>query len=146
MDEQIARRADGAEEGLVRGISGRSLTANIFNLTVGSGIFVLPAAVAAILGPASVLGYVACAFCVGLVGLCYAELGSRVSRSGGTYAYIEAAFGPFVGFLAGTLLWFGSDVISCAAIAIVVVDSVTAALGFDQGGVMRAPPPRRPAG
>ena len=138
MDEPITRRVDVVDEGLVRDISGRSLTANIVNLTVGSGIFVLPAAVAAILGPASILGYVACALGIGLVGLCFAELGSRVARSGGTYAYIEAAFGPFVGFLAGILLWFGGDVISCAAIAVVVVDSVTAALGLEVGGIVRA--------
>jgi basic amino acid/polyamine antiporter, APA family len=137
MDEPISRNVDVAEEGLVRGISIRSLTANIVNLTVGSGIFVLPAVVAAILGPASVLGYLACAFIIGLVGLCYAELGGRVARSGGTYAYVEAAFGPFVGFLAGILLWFGGDVVSCAAIAVVVVDSVTAALGLEVGGMVR---------
>jgi amino acid transporter len=127
MGEPISRRVADADEGLVRGISGRSLTANIVNVTVGSGIFVLPAVVAGILGPASVLGYVACAIFMGLVGLCFAELGSRVARSGGTYAYIEAAFGPFVGFLAGFLIWFGGDVVACAAIAVVVADSVTAA-------------------
>ena len=138
MDEPFSSRVDDVEEGLVRGISGRSLTANIVNQTVGSGIFVLPAAVAAILGPASVLGYVACALVIGLLGLCFAELGSRVARSGGTYAYVEAAFGPFVGFLAGILLWFGGDVISGAAIAVVMVDAVTAALGLEVGGIVRA--------
>jgi amino acid transporter len=138
MGEPISRRVADTDEGLVRGISGRSLTANIVNVTVGSGIFVLPAVVAGILGPASVLGYVACAIFMALVGLCFAELGSRVARSGGTYAYIEEAFGPFVGFLAGFLIWFGGDVVGCAAIAVVVVDSVTAAFGFEAGGVVRA--------
>jgi amino acid transporter len=50
----------------------------------------------------------------------------------------ETAFGPFVGFLAGLLLWLGSDVVSSAAIAVVVVDSVTASLGLEAGGVLRA--------
>ena len=138
MGEPVSRRVVDADEGLVRGISGRSLTANIVNVTVGSGIFVLPAVVAGILGPASVLGYLACAIFMGLVGLCFAELGSRVARSGGTYAYIEEAFGPFVGFLAGFLIWFGGDVVACAAIAVVVADSITAAFGLEPGGVVRA--------
>ncbi len=60
-----------------------------------------------------------------------------MARSGGTYAYVEAAFGPFVGFLAGILLWFGGDVISGAAIAVVTVDAVTAALGLEVGGIVR---------
>jgi amino acid transporter len=138
MSEPISRRVDDVEAGLVRDISLRALTANIVNQTVGSGIFVLPAVVAAILGPASVLGYLACALFMVLVGLCFAELGSQVARSGGTYAYIDAAFGPYLGFLAGFLVWFGGDVISCAAIAVVVVDSVTAATGLEVGGVTRA--------
>jgi len=111
MVESMSRRVEDTDEGLVRGISGRSLTANIVNQTVGSGIFVLPAVVAAILGPASVLGYVVCALFIGVVGLCFAELGSQVTCSGGTFAYIEAAFGPFVGFLAGFLMWLGGDVV-----------------------------------
>ena len=138
MDQPISRDVVDADEGLIRGISGRSLTANMINQTVGSGIFVLPATVAATLGPASVLAYLACALGVGLLSLCFAELGSRVARSGGTYAYVEAAFGPFPGFLAGILLWLGSDIISCAAIAVVVVDTVTAAVGLEAGGIVRA--------
>ena len=42
---------------------------------------------------------------MGLIVLCMAEAGSRVSLTGGIYAYIEVAFGRFVGFLAGFFLW-----------------------------------------
>ncbi|HEX5073179.1 MAG TPA: amino acid permease [Gemmatimonadaceae bacterium] len=126
------------DEGLVRAIGVRALAANIVNLIVGSGIFVLPAAVAGILGPASVVAYLACALGIGLLALCFAELGSRVPRSGGTYAYIETAFGPFVGFLAGILGWFGGEVIASAAISVVVVDSALAAVGVEGSGFARA--------
>jgi len=37
--------------------------------------------------------------------LCFAEAGSRVPLTGGPYAYVEAVFGPYVGFLTGMLLW-----------------------------------------
>ena len=38
---------------------------------------------------------------MGLIVLCFAEAGSRVSLTGGLYAYVEVAFGPLVGFLVG---------------------------------------------
>ena len=53
-------------------------------------------------------------------------------------SYIETAFGPFVGFLAGILLWFGGEVISTAAISVVVIDSVLAAVGLEVSGLLRA--------
>jgi amino acid transporter len=89
------------EERLNRVLGVRQLAANIVNHTVGSGIFVLPAVVALQLGPAALTAYVACAVVVGLVALCFAECGSRVSASGGPQAYIETAFGPLAGALTG---------------------------------------------
>ena len=45
------------EQGLVRAIGVRGLTASIVNSTVGAGIFVLPALVARDLGSAAPLAY-----------------------------------------------------------------------------------------
>jgi amino acid transporter len=42
-----------------------------------------------------------------LIVICFADAGSRVSLTGGPYAYVETAFGPFVGFVCGALLWIG---------------------------------------
>lgn len=94
------------------------------NLTIASGIFALPAAVAAIVGAAAVYAYLICGAAMALVLLCFAELGSTTSRSGGAYAYIERSFGPFWAFLASVLLWFGFGVLSDAAIAAAMVESV----------------------
>jgi APA family basic amino acid/polyamine antiporter len=94
-----------AEAGLVRAIGVRRLTASIVNTTIGAGIFVLPATAAAGLGPAAPLAYLVCAALMALIVLCFASAGSRVSLTGGLYAYIEVAFGPFVGFLGGILYW-----------------------------------------
>src|SRR5436309_4731269 len=93
------------EASLVRAIGMRRLTAGVINVTIGAGIFVLPATAAASLGPAAPLAYLVCASLMALIVLCFASAGSRVSLTGGLYAYVEAAFGPFVGFLAGVLFW-----------------------------------------
>jgi APA family basic amino acid/polyamine antiporter len=90
---------------LVRVLGTRELTANIINATIGAGIFVLPAAVAAGLGAAAPVAYVACAALMTLIVLCFAAAGSRVSLTGGLYAYIEVAFGGFAGFAGGVFYW-----------------------------------------
>ena len=89
-----------SEAGLVRAIGARQLTASIINVTVGAGIFVLPAVAAAGLGPAAPMAYIVCAVLMALIVCCVAAAGSRVSLTGGLYAYVGVAFGPFVGFIA----------------------------------------------
>ena len=93
------------EASLVRAIGVRQLAAGIVNVTVGAGIFVLPAAVAAGLGAAAPAAYLVCAGAMALVVTSFALAGSRVSLTGGIYAYVEVAFGPYVGFLSGVLQW-----------------------------------------
>jgi APA family basic amino acid/polyamine antiporter len=95
------------ERGLVRVIGVWGLAAGIVNVTIGGGIFRLPAGVAAQLGAAAPLAYLVCTVAMGLIVLCFADAGSRVSMTGGPYAYVETAFGSFVGFLIGALLWVG---------------------------------------
>src|SRR5690606_19322338 len=91
--------------------------------TVGGGIFRLPADMAGSLGATSPLAYLLCAAAMGLIVLCIAEAGSRVSLTGGPYAYIEVAFGPFVGFLSGFLLWMLLT-FAMAAVATVMLASL----------------------
>ena len=97
--------AASSEASLVRALGVRQLAASIVNVTVGAGIFVLPAAVAAGLGAAAPAAYLVCAAAMALIVTSFALAGSRVSLTGGIYAYVEVAFGPFVGFLAGVLQW-----------------------------------------
>ncbi len=93
------------EQALVRAMGVRGLAATTFNIMIGGGIFVLPAVAAATMGARAPLAYVVCALAMGLVVLCFAEAGSRVSLTGGPYAYVSTALGPFAGFLSGVLLW-----------------------------------------
>ena len=112
------------DEGLVRVIGTGALGLSVVNMVVGAGIFVMPGLVAAVIGPAAILSYLICSVTVALVFLCFAEVGSRVSRSGGAYAYVEEAFGPFVGFIASILFWFGFSALADAAITVIMVDSI----------------------
>ena len=103
-----------------------SLGLNVVNLTIAAGIFGLPAIIAAILGAQAILAYLICAVLFGLVGLCFAEAGSRVGSAGGLYAYASIPFGPIVGGVAGTLLWVTSGAAADAAIINLLVDTVGA--------------------
>jgi len=111
------------EERLIRAVGFRGLTAGIINYTIGAGIFVLPALVAAKVGAAAPMVYVVCAVAMGLIVLCFADAGSRVSLSGGTYAYAEVAFGQYVGFMVAVGLWI-SMILASASVAIVFIDSL----------------------
>jgi APA family basic amino acid/polyamine antiporter len=122
---------------LVRALGVRALAANIVNTIVGSGIFVLPAVVAAILGPAAVIAYIVCAALVALFGLCFAEVGSRVHATGGAYAYADAAFGQYAGFSVGLLLGC-AEMVASAAVATIFVGSLSALLPGGGGAVSRA--------
>ncbi|HXW09428.1 MAG TPA: APC family permease [Steroidobacteraceae bacterium] len=92
------------EAQLVRELGLRQLTAHIFNYTVGSGIFVLPAIAVAQLGTAAPLAYLVCATVMALVVMVFMEAGSRVTITGGPYAYVEVGLGSFFGFVTGVLL------------------------------------------
>jgi APA family basic amino acid/polyamine antiporter len=112
------------KENLKREIGVRALTLAILNITVGTGIFVIPAILAESMGAVAILAYLICGLLVLLIALCFAELGSRTHISGGPYAYIESAFGPYAGFLANNVYWCGASVISDAALANALADTL----------------------
>lgn len=102
--QEVHRR----DRGLVRELGPWGLAANVLNAIVGSGIFVVPAALAAEAGRYAPAVLLACAAVIGAVALCFAAGCSRVPSSGGPYAYIEAAHGSLPGQLVGTLLWLSA--------------------------------------
>lgn len=107
---------------LERKLGAGTLAINAMNLTIGTGIFVLPAYVAGYLGSMSFLAYLFCSLLMGLIMLCFAEMGSKLNTAGGAYSMVEQAFGPLPGFLANTLFWFGYSILSDAAILNVMTD------------------------
>lgn len=107
---------------LKREIGAVSLALNAMNLTIGAGIFVLPAIVAENLDRSAFIAYLICGSLVVLIMLCYAEVGSMVTTSGGSYAYVQKAFGPLAGFLINTLCWFGFASLADAAVINALTD------------------------
>ena len=106
---------------LKREVGVLGLSANIVNIIIGGGIFVLPAIVAASLGASSIIAYLFCGFVMLLVMACFAELGSVYTGSGGSYNYIESSFGKFPGFLTSILIVLASFT-GDAAVANAAVD------------------------
>jgi APA family basic amino acid/polyamine antiporter len=126
-----------SEDSLVRALGVRQLAASIVNVTVGAGIFVLPGAVAAGLGAAAPAAYLVCAAAMALIVTSFALAGSRVSLTGGLYAYVEVAFGPYVGFLAGVLQWLMLW-LTAASLLSAFVDQVVLLVPGAGQGVARA--------
>jgi amino acid transporter len=118
-------QASVSDSRLLRVVGTWALAASIVNVTIGGGIFRLPGGVYAILGQASPIAYVVCAVLMGLIVVCFAEAGSRVSLTGGLYAYVETAFGPLTGFVTGVLLWAGMTS-ALAAVAVFFGDAIGA--------------------
>jgi amino acid transporter len=112
-------------EGLKRVIGVPGLSLNIINNTIGAGIFALPAIVSIALGGFAIFGYLFCGIMMAAIMFCYAEIGSRVTSSGGSYAYVEAAFGSFAGFIINWLFFFGFGILGDAAIINIIPDSLT---------------------
>lgn len=101
---------------LVRAIGRWGLTALVINSVIGSGIFGLPAIVAAYLGPESPFAYLVAAAGVGIVMGCFAEVASQFHQAGGPYLYTRVAFGRLLALEVAWLYWLTRLAAAAAAI------------------------------
>jgi APA family basic amino acid/polyamine antiporter len=92
------------------------LTAIGINQVIGSAIFLLPADIARHIGPWGPLAFFGVGIASLLIALCFAEVGSRFDRTGGPYLPARVAYGRFVGFEVGWMMWF-TRVASQASVA-----------------------------
>ncbi len=130
--------AKNTDEGLRRVMGVPGLAATVVNNTIGAGIYVLPAIVSIQMGAAGILGYLFCGAMLVTIILCYMEIGSKVCASGGSYVYVETAFGPFAGFIINWLFFFGWGVLGSAALMNVLADSLAVLIPAFSNPLMRA--------
>jgi APA family basic amino acid/polyamine antiporter len=111
-------------EDLKRIVGVPGLAATVVNFSIGAGIYALPALIGIQLGITGALtGFLLCGLMFAAIMVCYVEIGSKIKTTGGSYAYVEAAFGPMAGFIVNWLFFFGWAILSDAAIMNIVADS-----------------------
>jgi APA family basic amino acid/polyamine antiporter len=116
---------DQSAPGLRRELGRWDLTAIGVNQVIGSAVFLVPAVVAAAIGAWSWIA-VALVGCLAMcIALNFAEAASRFDDTGGAYLYTRAAFGRFVSFEVGWMMWV-TRVTSWAS----VINGLTDALGY----------------
>jgi amino acid transporter len=107
------------------------------NDVIGSGIYLLPAAATALLGPLSVWAVVLAGVAVLLIVLCFAEAGSYFEEPGSAYLYAGTAFGPLAGFSVGWMTWL-TRVASQASLAVGFAQALTYLWPAAEAGAVRA--------
>lgn len=115
----------GKSNTLKREIGFWGFVSNNINIIVGAGIFILPAIVAENLGTSGIFAYLLSGVLMILIMLCFADIGSRITITGGAYAYIEKTFGRYAGFLTTNLFVFGAALTANAAVANGLADTLS---------------------
>lgn len=94
-----------APESLRRDLTYTGIGLLVVNGMIGAGIFGLPAATAALVGDFSPWMFVICGVIMATVMLSFAQAASYFDATGGPFLYTWTAFGPFVGFQTGWIVY-----------------------------------------
>src|SRR5438045_6977222 len=94
-DMPMSTPANDAEQQLIRGVGlWGATTLNLIDM-IGVGPFItIPLMIAAMGGPQAMLGWILGALLVVCDGLVWAELGTALPGSGGSYRYLAETYGP----------------------------------------------------
>jgi APA family basic amino acid/polyamine antiporter len=99
------------------GLGLAACTALVVGNMIGSGIFLLPASLAAF-GPISLGGWIVTSLGALVLAIIFGRLSRLVVKTGGPYAYTEAGFGEFAGFIIAwgywIALWTGNAAVAVA--------------------------------
>ncbi len=116
-------------KGLERTLGLHHVVAISLGAMLGSGVFVLPGLAAAKTGPSVWLAYLAAGICVLPAALAKAEMATAMPTSGGTYVYVDRAFGPLAGTVSGLGLWL--SMLLKSSFALVGFGAYLGALGVE---------------
>ena len=104
---------------------------------LGTGIFVLPGLAATKIGASLWLAYLIAAICILPAAYSKSELATAMPSSGGTYVFIERAFGPLFGTISGLGLWIAL-VLKCAFALVGMGAYVLVVLEMDSEGITKS--------
>ena len=104
---------------------------------LGTGIFVLPGLAATKTGASLWLAYLIAAICILPAAYSKSELATAMPSSGGTYVYIERAFGPLFGTISGLGLWIAL-VLKCAFALVGIGAYVLVVLDMDSAAITKS--------
>ncbi|MBK6427901.1 MAG: amino acid permease [Blastocatellia bacterium] len=96
-----------APESLRRDLTRTGIALLVVNGIIGAGIFGLPSEAARLVGTFSPWLFVICGIIMATVMLSFAQAASYFDATGGPILYTWTAFGPFIGFQTGWILYVG---------------------------------------
>jgi len=103
-----------------RGLGPWMALALVVGNLIGSGVYLLPGTLAP-LGVNQIFGWMVTIAGALAMALVFARLGAMRPMAGGPYAYAQAAFGPFAGFVTAwsywVLMWSGNGAIALAVVS-----------------------------
>src|SRR5690242_20202282 len=99
-DRAAQTHAERPERG-ARGLGFFDFTLLVISAIIGADVYVVSGFGSRYLGPAQLVAWAVAGVLAALIGLTFVQCATVCPRTGGSYAYVREAFGPFLGFLAG---------------------------------------------
>jgi APA family basic amino acid/polyamine antiporter len=123
MSESIAegpRRTEGTATGFIRDLGLLDSTMIVAGSMIGSGIFIVSADIARLVGSGGwlLMVWVVTGLLTVAGALSYGELAAMMPRAGGQYVYLREAYSPLWGFLYGWTLFLVIQTGTIAAVAV----------------------------
>jgi basic amino acid/polyamine antiporter, APA family len=86
---------------------------------IGAGIFVITGIASAVAGPSLIFSFIGAGVVCGFIALCYAELGSMITLTGGIYTYVQVSLGEL-----------GAWIVGWSVLLQIIVTAATVAIGW----------------
>src|SRR5205807_9698237 len=120
MDSTTATTPAATEQKLVRGLGLLDSTMLVAGSMIGSGIFIVSADIARLVGSAGwlLVVWAVTGVLTMVAALSYGELAAMMPRAGGQYVYLREAYSPLWGFLYGWTLFLVIQTGTIAAVAV----------------------------